>query len=358
MTKSNFGGTQKYVYDLATNLPKSDYDVTVVFGGHGQLEKKLHEKNIRTISIKHLGRDIGFIKDILVFFSFLSLFKKEKPDVVHLNSSKSGGIGALAARITRVPNIIFTAHGWHFKEKRATVFLFITYVLSWITVFLTHTTIVVSKDDYKRALTFPFLKLRLTTIHNGITPPTFLSRDDARRTLQQRLAIPEHSFATKTVVLSIGELTANKGYKYAIPAFEALSNHMYVIIGDGEDHVKLNNLINQYRLHDRVFLAGNIPDAATLLNAANIVLMPSLKEGLPYTLLEAGHAGANVIATNVGGIPEIITHNESGILIRPSNIRDITNALNTTNQFGEKLKQHVAARFSFDDMLQKTKALY
>jgi len=118
ITKSNWGGAQRYVYDLATNVPKNTFDVIVVCGGNGTLAKKLEQEGTRVIRIKGLERDIRFGSEIRVLYRLKHLFAQEQPDIVHLNSSKIGGLGSLAARMARVPHIIFTAHGFAFNEKR------------------------------------------------------------------------------------------------------------------------------------------------------------------------------------------------------------------------------------------------
>ncbi len=118
ITKSNWGGAGRYVFDLATTLT-SDYDVAVALGGTGLLVDKLRKENIRTIPIPSLGRDIHVRADSSAFFELLAIFKKEKPDVVHLNSSKAGGLGALAARMSRtIPNPAHNPQHTNASEKK------------------------------------------------------------------------------------------------------------------------------------------------------------------------------------------------------------------------------------------------
>ncbi|NQV93114.1 glycosyltransferase, partial [Candidatus Kaiserbacteria bacterium] len=133
ITKSNFGGAQRYVYDIARSLSPDAFDVVVAFGGEGLLKDKLAHAKIRTVPIEDLERDINIFNEIDVFFQLLKLYRVEKPDIVHLNSSKIGGIGALAGRIAQVPLIIFTAHGWAFNEERSWGARKIIAFLYWIT---------------------------------------------------------------------------------------------------------------------------------------------------------------------------------------------------------------------------------
>jgi len=118
ITKSNWGGAQRYVFDLATNLPKDKFEVVVAFGGTGEpgaqtgmLHKKLEGAGVRTITLTYFTRNIFLLFDIRAFFELISLLRKERPDILHLNSSKAGGFGSVAGRVTLIPNIIFTSHG-------------------------------------------------------------------------------------------------------------------------------------------------------------------------------------------------------------------------------------------------------
>ena len=146
ITKANWGGAQKYVYDLATSVDPDLYNVLVLVGGDGSLVNKLKDRGIKVIILKSLARDVSFIKDIMSFFRLLKIFHQEKPDIIHLNSSKMGLIGSLAGRILRIPKIIFTGHGWAFNEDRSIFQKKIIYFLHKLTIHLAHTVIAVSEQ--------------------------------------------------------------------------------------------------------------------------------------------------------------------------------------------------------------------
>src|SRR5690242_919646 len=118
ITKSNWGGAQRYVYDLATNLPKDKYEVEVMAGGNGALIDKLKAAGVSADGSLTIKRDPNIKEDFSVLFKIRKIIKVKKPDIIHINSSKMGFIGALAGRITGVKKIIFTAHGWAFNEDR------------------------------------------------------------------------------------------------------------------------------------------------------------------------------------------------------------------------------------------------
>ena len=295
ITKSNWGGTQRYVFDLATAL-QDNFEVSVAFGQEGLLAKKLRETHIKTFPIKALQRDVSISNDVKSFFELLRLFRTEKPDIVHLNSSKAAGIGALAACIARVPKIIFTAHGWPFWEQRNPISRSLIYLFSWLTALLAHKIIVVSDYDLLVAQKMPFIGKKAVRIYNGIALNSPLYSADIIRN-----SFPKGVLITGT----IGELNKNKNQ---IALLEQAKNDptLYVaIVGDGEDRLYLKNKIEEYGLNARVKLFGFMP-ADLVLRGFDVFALPSLKEGLPYVLLEAKAAGLPIIASRVGGVGEIL----------------------------------------------------
>jgi glycosyltransferase involved in cell wall biosynthesis len=171
ITKSNFGGAQRYVFDLATAMQARGHDVVVGFGGNGLLAEKLSDAGIRTVSIDGLERDIRAVGDLRTFFKLLDLFSEENPDIIHLNSSKMGGLGAVAARLwngvvhveqvvtgyRRSARIIFTGHGWAFNEERSDLSRFLIGITHWATIALAHKTITVSKRTRKQVISLPLV---------------------------------------------------------------------------------------------------------------------------------------------------------------------------------------------------------
>lgn len=363
ITKSNFGGAQRHVFDLATNLSKDKYDIVVALGGSGLLKTKLESAGIRTISIPSLQRDIKFLNDLHSLFQIFSIIKKEKPDIVHSHSSKAGGLGSFSARILRIPKIIFTAHGWPFKEKRGAMWRIGARFFSWLTIILANKTITVSKDDELLALDFVGVNGKIVCVHNGIGSIAFSDKQTARTTL-----LPNRPFLESEIWIgTISELHKNKGLDFAIRAFADLpkSSTIFVIISEGEERKKLETLISELNLNNRVFLTGHIDNAATYLQAFDIFTLTSLKEGLSYTVLEAGAAKLAVIASGVGGIPEIISDMSSGILVKPAEPSEIKKAIlyllahpDRRAIFGRALAKNIAENFSLEKMITQTEMIY
>ena len=379
ITKSNWGGAQRYVYDLATNLPKKSFDVAVAFGGTGEpgadighLGKLLQEGGVSTIFIKNFARDIYLVKDILAFFELYSLFKKYKKeglDVVHLSSSKAGGIGALAAYLSGIENIVFTSHGLSWDEDRNIIFRTLIFLASYVTFILCCKIITVSKDNFKRVKRLRLCSKKVVLIHNGIAQIYFNTKEDARRKI---VGIP---IKDTPWIGTIAEFTRNKGLVYLVDVASLLKKRGLTfrmsLIGDGKDlpnikkRAEENGLYNNPGSSAYIDFRGFMPDFAINLKAFDIFILTSVKEGLPYVLLEAGQAGIPVVASSVGGVPDIIVHEKTGLLVTPGDIVEIANALQKLidnkelrEKYGSSLKDHVTSNFSIENMMEKTVEVY
>ena len=321
ITKATWGGAQKYVYDLATGLPQ-EFEVVVAFGTHGKLADKLASAQIRTQHLPSLDRDIAILSDIRGFFEIVRTIRSERPNIVHLNSSKAAALGALAARILFVPRVIFTVHGWPFKEDRDTVLKIVIRFVSWITSVMSHMVIVVSREDEFLGKQMAFLEHKIRYVPIGISAIEFFSRDDAANSLSVK--------EVSTRVVTIAELTANKGLSYALRAFALLKERgeviHYYIVGEGEERSRLEQTVRSLHIEDRVHFLGFIPDAAKYLKAFDVFLLPSVKEGMPYVLLEATLAGLAIITTTVVD-PEFFRRNPSARAVEAANPTACADAL-------------------------------
>lgn len=367
ITKANWGGAQKYVYDLATNLPNDLFEVKVITGRGGELTEQLQKSNIQTLEINNLKRDIGFKNDSLSAIAFLKLLKKERPDILHLNSSKIGLLGVIIGRVLGIPRLIFTAHGWAFNENRGWYQKIILKFLQRLTVSLSHHTIAVSEQTKKQIGQSNWYSHKITIIKNGVAEIDFLSKDQAREIISKKL---KKDIADNYIIGCIAELHKNKGLRYLIEACALLKkdgqkNIVTVIIGEGEERGQLVKQISESKLNEDLFLTGKIPYASRLLKAFDIFVLPSITEALPYVLLEAGQAGLPIISTSVGGIAEIIDDAENGLIIRSENPKDLYGAIKYLKDnsdksliLSQKIKEKISQEFKIKDMVEKTIAMY
>lgn len=355
ITKSNWGGAQKYVYDLATSFSARKCDVAVAFGGRGELAEKLEQAGVRTISLDPLTRNINLKKELQSSYQLYRLLKQEKPDVLHVNSSKAGGLGATLGRLAGIPCIVFTVHGAPFREDRVFIVRGLMYFFTWLTCLLSHKVIAVSQRDAHDVGQMFFIKRKVVAIYNGIPFP--------------EVPHAPSSQSKETHIVTIGDLTKNKGHIYALEAVNLLVKkgyHIkYVIEGEGEDRATLEKYIAEHHLQDVVTLLGRTLTTGERLPEFDIFLLSSVKEGLPYVLLEAGRAMMPVVSTITGGIPEIIRHEHTGLLVRPKDVPQLAHELErliTDKKFARKLgielHSHVVSNFSQAKMLAQTAQVY
>lgn len=302
ITKSNWGGAQRYVYDLAKHFRDNEgFEVSVLTGGNGDLVKKLHEENIRVISTPYLQRNISLMRDIKSTLWLFRTIRKESPDVLHLNSSKAGGLGALIGRLCGIKKIVFTTHGWTFNEERPLYQRVIIRILSILTVLLSHQTIAVSQAVITSLHASRFVTRKMTRIYSGIEPPTLYEPGAFFKTYNIEKTSGVH-------IISIGELHMSKGFDRALISL-AQCKHLpwtYHIMGEGDKKGYLEKLITQLGLTERVHLHGFVADASLYLNSFDLFLFPSRTESLGYVAIEALFSKLPIIASNAGGIPEVL----------------------------------------------------
>jgi glycosyltransferase involved in cell wall biosynthesis len=415
VTQSEFGGAQRYVFDLATHI-KNEFDVAVAAGPpatpaakqrrasenpNGELFRHLDSSNIRYKYISCLKRRISPFYDLVALFQLRRLIKKEKPDIVHLNSSKAGILGSIAAKsVIHGPKVVYTAHGWVFNEPNGWLKQKIYLWLEKLTAKCKDKIVCVSDYDHRIVIAHGFPKTKLITVHNGLDfgGLNFLPRDEARQKLLSKIP-PSPPFAKGGLggifIGSIANLYPTKGLEYLIEAAHIIkTNHLsltysaqggsapggnlsFVIIGEGPERKKLEKLIKKYGLENNFFLLGDIPDARQYLKAFDVFVLPSVKEGFPYAVLEAMAAGAPIVATNVGGIPEMASLrpasvNERTVLAEPAillsepknsqqlaeNILYFLNHPKEAAELAKREQQIVKTNFGLTEMVRKTTEVY
>lgn len=327
ITKSNWGGAQRYVYDLATSLDTQKFSVVVTLGGDGTLKEMLTHAGIKTISISSLQRDVSIKKELTFIRDLTKILKAEKPDVLHVNSSKAGLIGTFIGRTARVPRIIFTAHGWAFNEDRSFVQKIILKIFHWMTVLFSHKTIAVSRAIVSQLQWF-CIKNKFIVINPGRSIGVMYNKQEAREKITSLCSgLIQHK--KHHWVMTIAELHPIKRLNVLVDAMKILTEsypHLTcVIIGDGEKKADLELQITDNNIENNVFLVGAINEAARFLKAADMFVLPSASESYGYVVHEAGLAHIPIIASDVGGIRDIISSESEGLLITPDDPEQLSN---------------------------------
>ncbi|HRY31016.1 MAG TPA: glycosyltransferase [Candidatus Paceibacterota bacterium] len=365
ITKSNWGGAQKSVFGLATEMSKLGKEVLVVLGGNGILKDKLEQQKIRTFCVNSLERDVNILGDFKSFFKILKIFREEKPDIIHLNSSKAGGLGALAGRIANLfgnsSKIVFSIRGWAFNEKRGWLSKIFIKQLYWAILFLSHVSIAVSEATKRDARKLPFyflVKNKIKVVKNSIREVAFIDKEVARKFIGDTIGkkIDENTL----IIGALAELHKIKGLNYFIEAYSLLKDAgrdiVGVIFGAGEEKEALEKLIAEKNLKNGFFLGGELENAAKYLKGFDIYVSSSLSEGLSLVLLEARQAGLKIVATNVGGNLEALSDYQNCEFVEAKNPAEMAQKIkilaDKKNSPEEKKYQ------SFSEMIAKILEIY
>lgn len=370
ITQSSWGGAQRYVFDLAVSFKKLGHRVVVVAGRNRDplLFERLKEEEIETINVGSLIREINPLTDIYCIYKLFKLFKLHKFDVVHLNSSKAGVVGSIAARLARVPCVIYTAHGFVFNEKLSALKRWMYIFVELASSFFRDAIITVSTFDERSALRLHIApKWKMRTIWNGIdvTHDSYTSRVDARTYLLSSQEVPDDRY----MIGCVANFYANKGLEHLLQAMELLIKQnpkaFLVVIGDGILRPELEESIQSLKLTQNVLLVGYKKDPEKHLKAFDLLVSSSLKEGLSYTLIEAARAKVPIIATAVGGTPEIIHDHVHGLLVPPGDPHTLADMLSFAISHPKEMTQYATAAhervtrdFDVEQMVQKTLGAY
>lgn len=370
ITQSVLGGAQKYVFDLATGLDKEKYEVAVAAGGDGELFEKLKAADIQVFKRKCLKRPICPTCDIEAYFKLKKLFLSWQPDILHLNSSKVSILGSLAARNLPI-KVIYTVHGSVFQPPFSSfIRKFFLWLEKW-TAKYKDKIICVSENDRQLWLKFNVAPAeKLVTIHNGIDlNMDFLLKDEARRKI---LGDAFERFKDYQIVGFIGYFYPDKNLATLIKAADLILHApklndkkiIFAIIGSGPQEKDLKYQVSCFKFQERFLFLGALPEAQKYLKAFDVFTYPSVKEGLPYTILQAMAAGTPIIASDVGGIPEMITDNFNGFLIKPQDYEALAEKIlqvlenpELAHTFSKNSSEKVKD-FSLKKMIERTENQY
>lgn len=353
ITKANYGGAQRYVHELAVRF-KSEYDVAVAYGEPGLLAERLREEGVRCIPIAPMQRDVGILSDLRAFIELWRIVRAERPDIAHLNSSKALVLGGIVCRLAGVRRIVSTIHGWPYLKPYALPVRALMQLGMYSAVRTAHALIFISRRDMEVPLVaVPRQKRHL--VYNGVMPGT------ARRTT-------EHTSVLRA--LTMAELTPRKNVRMAVDAVlthnqSATTEVVLDVMGDGELRNELEQYIRDQRAERSVRMLGFVTDYRAVLPDYDLFILPSKKEGLPYVILDAGAAGIPCIASNVDGIPEIVRHEETGLLIDPENPQTLARAIRTLvdsphlrRAYGDALRERVRTQHDYTAMIDAVRDIY
>jgi len=364
ITKLELGGAQKQLLSLITRLDKERFNIFLFTAQDGLLIKEA--SSITGLTIKksrYLERPINPLKDLLALIEIYKFIKKNNIDIVHTHSSKAGILGRFVARLAKVKFIIHTVHGWSFNDYQPLFMRSVFIGLERLSARFTHKLIVVSYYDRKKGLKNRIAredKYRL--IRYGIEYTEFISGD-------QKI---KEEFGINSTDLIVGMISCFKPQKspqdfikLSFLVNRILPNVKFLLVGDGILRNQVKKLINKFQLQNKVILTGWRRDIPRILSAIDVFVLTSLWEGLPISVLEAIAFSKPVVATNTGGIEEIVVEGKNGFLVQPRDIKSLSERLTVLlrneslrKDMGQNAKGLFDFNFSVENMVQNNQDLY
>lgn len=346
ITLAETGGAQTYVRNLLSMLVE-EYDVTVAAHGEGPLAEATRASGATFVPLIHVRRPLDPFRDVAGFFELWRLCRKTRPNLVHLNSSKVGILGAAATALAGVRVRVFTAHGWAFNTETGIRAALYRTLHRMIRPLLT-CVVCVSESELAVGLAArACLRSRSEVIRNGVP---------------QRQAAE----GSRSGIVTVTRLRAPKDIFTLV---EAVAQHeslpQVTVVGDGPDRERLEEELAARGLDRRFDLVGDVPDAGPFLDRASLFVLSSRSEGLPMAVLEAMAAGLPVVATAVGGIPEVVRDGSSGLLAPPGDAAALGSALaelasnpERAAAFGTAGRRLIDEEFSIERCRQAHRELY
>lgn len=335
ITKSVLGGAQKYVAMLAVGLPKELYQITVAAAPGGWLEDFLMVQKIKFIpiySFLNKGKKQDIIDaffDYKAFCEVYNILQDDLFDILHTNSTKAGFIGRIVGKVSKVPIVIHTTHGLNLNEDLVWYKWVIICFAEKIAGFFTDKLIAVSKNDRKSVESYNLVNSKkITVVYNGVNCHD--NSNSSRLFGLKQLEKTTELYGNNKIVGTIANYSHNKGLEYFIEAAEIIVKEFpflkFFIVGDCDNLLFLDK-INRSSAKENIILWGIQQDIGNFLSNFDIFVMPSIKEGAPFALIEAMAYSLPIVATNVGGMPEIIENGISGLIVPPKDPQKLVFAI-------------------------------
>lgn len=369
ITRMDRGGAPDIIRLLFERSDKEQFDLTLIYGrtiNPSEKSKELIQKlGKKAVLVPFLRRDINPFYDLLAWFGLFFILRKGKFDIVHTHTAKAGALGRVAAKMAGVRKVVYSLHGHDFygyfgywgsravvwAEKIASLFCDKIHVLTEL-----------EKKDLIFFNICPESKIEV--IYSGV------DLDLLRPSHQILDNYKQGSSKDKTYQVGmVGRLEPVKGPQYFIDAAEIVlkqkSNVKFIVVGDGVLKDGLQQKVSDAGLAEKIIFTGWIEDVNAVLFTLDILVLPSLNEAVGRSALEAQGLGVPVVASNVGGLPEVVKDGVTGFLVAPKDpaaLADaITKLLNDDNkrrEMGQAARGWVDEKFSDRVMVEKFDELY
>ncbi|HZB23443.1 MAG TPA: glycosyltransferase family 4 protein [Gaiellaceae bacterium] len=373
IARLNMGGPALHVAYLTAGLRERGYETTLVAGslarGEDSMEFVTRELGIDVAQLPALGRDIAPLRDVQATLRLARLIKRVRPHILHTHTAKAGAVGRLAALLAgdaRPPIVVHTFHGHvlrgYFGPVRSRAFGLLERWLAELTTALVAVSPEV-RDDLVRLGVAP--REKFTVVRLGIELGERIAEHDGREETRRVLGIGAERFT----VGWIGRMTGVKRTHDVLLAFKRLGEHgvdaCLCLVGDGPDRAQLEQRAHELGIMKRTLFLGYQEDVAPFYAAFDAMILPSGNEGTPVSAIESLAAGRPVVATRVGGVPDVVRDGEDGFLVEPGAVDDLAERLarlardaDLRRRMGDAGRERVLPRYSVDRLVDDVDTLY
>ena len=371
IARLNIGGPAIQAILLSTELNHPPFSTLLVTGTTGKYEGDMNylaqQYGVAPVVIPELGREINWQDDRRSFQKLWRLIRQYRPQIVHTHTAKAGLVGRLAARCAGVPIIIHTFHGHifhsYFGHFKTALFLFLERALARITdriVAISNTQLHELCSKYHIA---PKEKFALIPLGFPLEP--FCHCEIEKGKLRAKLGL---SYETPLVGI-VGRLVRVKNHALFLQAAQLIVSQTpevrFVIVGDGELKAELLAKAEALGLREHVFFLGWQKEMTAIYADLDLVVLTSFNEGTPVSLIEALACGKAVVATNVGGVADIVRPRETGLLVPSNDPEALTQGILTLlaqpslrKKMGEVGRKYVRKQFSQHRLIDDISKLY
>lgn len=349
-TNADLAGAPNHVFALISSLMHK-VNFVAVFGERGKIAERLYHQGVGVEIVEQMRSEMRPINDLIAFYKLARLVANVKPDIIHAHSSKAGMHARLLSFFLHIP-CVYTVHGWGWRGLNpfgAILVRCIERILSRVSLQKYIYVAASVERDAIEVLNIP--KKKGSVIYNGINP------------LRSPRAIPTNCLK----IIMPARVSAAKDHESLIRAFEQLSFPSRLILCGAETDSKdfMQNIqIWAPRRYCEIDCLGVVEDMETLLGSCDVLALISNFEALPISIIEAMSLGMAIIGTNIGGVPELIINESTGLLVDSKDIKGIKNALSRINDFEFRKRLSSSAQsffhvnFTLDEMLKKVLIIY
>ncbi|MBN8568911.1 MAG: glycosyltransferase [Ignavibacteria bacterium] len=354
----SIGGAQLLLFDIINNLKNENLEITVITIDSGYYIKKFENEGINVIDIKSRG-----LINPLIFLKLKKILKKIQPDIVHTHLLKADFYGRIVAKWIKVPLIFSTCHNdstIHSQKKDNKNNIFDS-IDNWVIDYTNSYIIAISEKVKQFLINRKDEKIseRISVIYNGIDTKKeeYILNPEKIKYFRSSLGLTEKDF----ILSIVGRLEEQKGHlKFLSLSMEVIKEHdlKVLIIGDGSQKDVIKNFIKAKNLENNVFLLGFIPDTEKYYEISHLIVIPSVWEGFGIVACEGMIKSKIVLASKVGGLPEIIEDGVNGFLYNDKDLKKnlvhIILNYDKLNYIKEKAIQTVKNKFD----IKKNSKLY